>query len=72
MLVQDAVEPAGLVLVALDAVFDFLGGVAVEVVGLPLHGAEAGVQEEEPVVDLIGFAGAFGVGDFVGGVVLFD
>ena len=72
MRVQHAVQAARLVLVAVDAVVDFLGGVPVEVVGLALHGAEAGVEEEEPVVDLVGFAGAGGVADQVFAVVLLD
>lgn len=72
VLVQDAVQAARLVLVPLDAVVDFLGRVPVEVVGLALHGADAGVQEEEPVGHFVGFARAFGVGDFVVEVVLLD
>ena len=39
--VEDAVEAARFVDVAVDAVLDFGGRVAVEVVGLALHGAEA-------------------------------
>jgi len=39
VLVEHAVEAAGLVLVAVDAVFDVGGGVAGEVVGLALHRA---------------------------------
>lgn len=70
--VQDAVEAARLVLVSLHAVVDSLRGVAVEVVGLALHGAHAGVEKEEPVVDFVGLAGAFGVGDVVVRVVLLD
>ena len=38
MLVEHAVQAASLVLVARDAVFDLLGGVAEEVVRLALHG----------------------------------
>ena len=45
MFVEDAVEAAGFVLVAGDAVVDLGGGVAVEVVRLALHGADAGVEE---------------------------
>ena len=73
MAVEDTVQAAGFVLVAGDAVVDLGGGVAVEVICLALHGADAGVEEEEPVVDLIGFAGMGWVADFVVDVVvLFD
>lgn len=70
--VQDAVQPARLVLVPVYAVLDLLRGVAVEVVGLALHGAQAGVEEEEPVVHFVGFPRAFRVGDSVVSVVLLD
>lgn len=72
MRVQHAVETARLVLVAVDAVGDFLGGVAVEMVGLALHGSDAGVQEEQPVVDFVALARAMGIADEVLGVVLLD
>ena len=73
MPIEHAVQPPRFVLVAGDAVGDLLGGVSVEVVRLPLHGADAGVEEEEPVVHLVGLARAGGVADLVGGaVVLFD
>ena len=49
MLVQHAVQAPRLVLVPRDPVRDLLRGVAGEVVGLALHGAYAGVHEEEPV-----------------------
>lgn len=48
MLVQHAVQPPRLVLIPVDAVLDVLRGVTGEVVGLALHGADAGVEEEEP------------------------
>lgn len=38
---HDAVQPLRLPLVAVDAVLDLLGRVPEEVVGLPLHGAQA-------------------------------
>ena len=72
MLVEHAVEAARLVDVAGDAVGDVFGGVAREVVCLPLHGADARVHEVQPVVGFVVFAGALRVGDFVGGVVLLD
>lgn len=73
MLVEDAVQAARFVLVPRDAVFDLLGRVAEEVVRLPLHGADAGVQEEEPVVDFVALARAGRVADFVtDAVVLLD
>ena len=53
MLVEHTVQAAGLILVARDAVFDLLGGIAEEVVRLSLHRSHARVQEEEPVVDFI-------------------
>ena len=56
MFVEHAVQAAGFVLVARDAVVDFLGCVAEEMVRLALHGSDAGVQEEEPVVDLVALA----------------
>ena len=37
LLVEHTVKPAGLVLVSRDTIRDFLGGVAVEVVGLALE-----------------------------------
>lgn len=73
MPVEHAVQAPGFVLVPRDAVVYLLGGVAEEVVRLPLHGAESGVQEEKPVVDLVAFARAGRVADFVvHAVVLFD
>lgn len=72
MAVEDAVEPAGLVLVAADPVGDFFGGIAEEVAGLPLHGADASVLEEDPRVHFIVFAGPAGVRQFVGRVVAVD
>ena len=41
VLVQHAVESASLILVAVDAVGNVFGGVAGEVVGLPLHWSHA-------------------------------
>lgn len=70
MLVENGVQAARLVDVAVYAVLDSLGRVAREMVRLPLHGAEAGVLEEEPVVDLVGFAGALRIRDFVVWVIL--
>ncbi len=73
MRVEHAVQAARFVLVARDAVGDFLGGVAEEVVRLALHGADARVEEEEPVVDFVGLARAGRVADFVvDAVVLLD
>lgn len=73
MPVEHAVQATGFVLVPRDAVVYLLGGVAEEVVRLPLHGAESGVQEEKPAVDLVAFARAGRVADFVvHAVVLFD
>ena len=57
MPIEYAVEPASLVLIAVDPVSDFFGGVPEEVVGLPLHGADTGVLEEDPGVHFIKFAG---------------
>ena len=73
MLVQDAVQAASLVLVTGNAVFDFLGGVAKKVVRLALHGSDASVLEEEPVVHFVALARAGWVADFVvDAVVLLD
>ena len=73
MPVEHAVQAPGFVLVPRDAVVYLLGGVAEEVVRLPLHGAESRVQEEQPAVDLVAFARAGRVADFVvHAVVLFD
>lgn len=72
MLLQHRVQTARLVLISVDAVFNLLRRVPEEVVGLPLHGAHAPVQEEEPVVNFVAFAGPFGVGDLVLGVVLLN
>lgn len=71
--VQHAVQAPGFVLVARDAVVDSLGCVAEEMVRLALHGSDARVQEEEPVVDFVGLARAGWVADFVvDAVVLLD
>lgn len=70
MLVEDGVQPASFVGVACFAVGDVFGGVAYEMVRLALHGTDAGVLVEEPVVDLVGFAGPRGVGDAVRGRVV--
>ena len=43
VLVQGAVQSPCFVLIAVDPVGDLLGGVAVEMVGLALHGSDAGV-----------------------------
>ncbi len=72
VLLQHRVQPPRLVLIPLDAVFDFLRRVAEEVVCLALHGADAAVQEEEPVVHFVGLARVGRVGDFVVGVVPLD
>ena len=65
MLVEHAVQAPGLVLVPGDAVRDLLGCVAEEVVRLTLHGPDAGVLEEEPIVYFIALARAGWVADFV-------
>lgn len=72
VLVQDAVEAPRLVDVAVDAVLDALGRVAVEVVRLALHGPHARVLEEQPVGHLVVLARASRVGDLVVLVVLVD
>lgn len=72
VLVQDAVEASRLVDVAIDAVLDALGRVAVEVVRLALHGAHARVLEEQPVDHLVVLARAGRVRDLVVLVVLVD
>lgn len=41
-------------------------------VGLALHGSDAGVKEEQPIVDFVALAGALGIADEVLGVVLLD
>ena len=70
MLIEDAVQTARLVHVSIHAVLDALGGVAGEMVRLALHGTDACVLEEEPVVRLVVLAGALGIGDLVVWVVL--
>lgn len=50
MLVEHGVQTPHFVLVPLLRVGLWLAGVSREVVGLPLHGAYAGVLEEEPVL----------------------
>ena len=72
MLVEDAVEPASLVLVAVDPVGDFFGSVPEKVVGLPLHRANTGVLEKDPRVHIVVLAGPAGVREFVGWVVAVD
>lgn len=54
--IQHAIQAARFVHVPIHAVFDFLGGVVGEVVGLSLHGTYARVEEEEPIVDFVGLA----------------
>ena len=70
MLVEHAVQAASLVLVARDAVLDFLGGVAEKVVRLSLHGSDSRVHEEKPVVDFVALARAGWVADFVVNIVV--
>ena len=73
MFVEHAVQAAGFILVARDAVFDLLGGVAEKVVRLSLHWSDTRVQEEEPVVDFVGLARTGWIADLVvDAVVLFD
>lgn len=72
MLVQDAIQPSCFVLVSFDAIFDPLDGISEEVVCLSLHGPDARVEEEEPVVDLVRFTRALGVADEVIFVVSLD
>ena len=45
--VEDTVQSTSLVLITVYAVFDALGGVAVEMICLALHGTYAGIEEEE-------------------------
>lgn len=71
MLVQDTVQTAGLVDVPVHTVLNALRGIPREVVSLALHGANASILEEQPVVHLVVFAGALGVGDLVVGIILF-
>lgn len=70
MLVQDTVQAAGLIDVSVHTVLNVLRGIPREVVSLALHGTNAGVLEEQPVVHLVVFAGALGEGDLVVGVIL--
>jgi len=72
MRVQHGIQAPRLILIAINPVLDLLRRIAREVVALALHGPHAGVLEEEPVVDLVGLAGAAGVRDLVLGVVLLD
>ena len=73
MLVEHAVQAAGFVLIARDAIFDLLWGVAEKVVRLSLHWSDARVQEEEPIVDFVGLARTSWIADLVvDAVVLFD
>lgn len=70
MLVQHAIQPASLILIPRDAVRDLLGRVAMEMVGLSLHGSDAGIEEEKPVVDFIRLATTGWIGDLVLGLVV--
>ena len=77
MLVQDAVKAPRLVDIPLDPIFDLLRRVAHEVVRLALHGPDAAVLEEEPVINLIMFLCTAGIAVLVprvvfGGQVLQD
>ena len=72
MLVKDAVQPPCLILVSINAVIDLLGGISEEVVCLSLHGSDARVEEEEPVVDLVRLTRALGVANEMIFVVLLD
>lgn len=72
MLVKDAVQPPCLVLVSINAIIDLLGGISEEVVCLSLHGSDARVEEEEPIVDLVGLTRALRVTDEMIFVVLLD
>lgn len=70
VLVKNAVQSAGLIHIAVDAVLDFLWGIAGEVVCLALHGANTCVLEEEPVGHLVVLTCALGERNLVVGVVL--
>lgn len=70
VLIKDTVQTAGLVDVSVHTVLDVLRSIPREVVGLTLHGTDARVLEEQPVVHLVVFAAALGEGDLVVGVVL--
>ena len=72
MFIEYIVQPSGFVLVAVDAIWDLLRCIAVEVVGLTLHGTYTGIKEEKPTVNFVRFARAFGIADQVLGVVLLD
>lgn len=72
VLVQDTVQATALIDVSVHAILNALGSVPREVVSLALHGADAGVLEEEPVVHLVVFAGTPGERDLVLGIILFD
>lgn len=72
MLVKDAVQPPCFILVPIDAIFDLLGGISEEMVCLSLHGSDACVEEEEPVVDLVRLTRALGVADEVIFIVLLN
>ncbi len=72
MRVQYTVKTTCLVLVAINGVGDFLGRVAVKNIRLALHRSDAGVQEEQPVVDFVALARAVRIADQVLGIVLLD
>lgn len=70
MFIQHPIQSPRLILIPRNTIGYLLGRVAMEVVSLPLHGAHASVEKEEPVVHFVGFATAGWVGDFVLGLVV--
>ena len=47
MLLDDTIEPSGLICIPLDTVLNPLWGVSHKVIGLPLHGTKAALQKEQ-------------------------
>ncbi len=72
MEIEDAVKPPGFIPVSISAIFDSLGGISNEVVGLTLHRSHACVEEKKPVVDFVRLTRAFRVANEMLCIVLLD
>ena len=70
VLVENPIQPTGLIRVAVHAILDALGRVSNKVISLALHGTQARILEEEPVVGLVVLAGALGIGNLMLRVIL--
>lgn len=70
VLVQHAVQTTGLVDISVHTIFNALGRVPREVIGLALHGSQACILEVQPRLHLVVFPRASGERDLVVRIIL--